>query len=67
MDSKTFHDRLIDAALHDLEARLDILVDFDSPEYPELLTMLEEHGVENIFSLAGIICACLKGEENANC
>lgn len=52
----------IDAALHDLEDRLDISVDFDSPEYPELLEMLERHGVENIFSLAGIICACLKGD-----
>lgn len=55
--------REIDAALHDLEDRLDISVDFDSPEYSELLTMLEKHGVENIFSLAGIVCACLKGED----
>ena len=37
---------------------------FDSPEYSELLSMLEQHGVENIFSLAGIICACLKGEKS---
>ena len=52
----------IDAALHDLEDRLDILVDFDSPEYPELLSMLEQHSVKNIFGLAGIILSCLKGE-----
>lgn len=52
----------IDQALRDLEPRLDIRVDFDSPEYPELLDMLEQYGVGDIFSLAGIICACLKGE-----
>ena len=52
----------IDQALRDLESRLDIRVDFDSPEYPELLDMLEQHGVRDIFSLAGIVCACLKGE-----
>lgn len=52
----------IDMALHDLENWLDISVDFDSPEYPELLTMLEQRGVENIFGLAGIILTCLKGE-----
>lgn len=52
----------IDMALHDLENRLDISVDFDSPEYPELLSMLEQRGVENIFDLAGIILTCLKGE-----
>lgn len=52
----------IDQALHDLEHRLDIRVDFDSPEYPELLDLLEKHGVRDIFSLAGIICVCLKGE-----
>lgn len=52
----------IDMALHDLEDWLDISVDFDSPEYPELLSMLEQRGVENIFGLAGIILTCLKGE-----
>lgn len=52
----------IDMALHDLEDRLDISVDFDSPEYPELLSMLEQRGVENIFGLTGIILTCLKGE-----
>ena len=54
----------IDSALHDLETRLDISINFDSPEYSELLSMLEQYGVENIFSLAGIICACLKGEKS---
>lgn len=52
----------IDIALHDLEDRIDISVDFDSPEYPELLSTLEQRGVENIFGLAGIILTCLKGE-----
>lgn len=52
----------IDIALHDLEDRIDISVDFDSPEYPELLSMLEQRSVENIFGLAGIILTCLKGE-----
>lgn len=33
--------------MHDLETRLDISINFDSPEYSELLSMLEQHGVEN--------------------
>lgn len=28
----------------------------------ELLNMLERHRVQDISSLAGIVCACLKGE-----
>lgn len=53
--------REIDEALHKLEGWIDISVDFDSPEYPELLSSLEEHGVEDIFSLAGIILSALEG------
>lgn len=52
--------REIDEALHKLEGWINISVDFDSPEYPELLSSLEERGIEDIFSLAGIILSALK-------
>ena len=43
--------------MHDLETRLDISINFDSPEYSELLSMLEQHGVENIFSEKVVLSA----------